>query len=85
VTTTLTTTSAPRAADLYGCDVVLFGNGWSRTVSWVEQARQRPRPDTERGGPPLACAISVVSVPWSSVMTPDVPARARTNDGSAPS
>ena len=65
MTTTLTTASAPRDADLYGRDVVVSGNGWSRTVSWydpthlatpafwVEQARQRPRPDTYQVGSTL--------------------------------
>lgn len=63
--TILTSARAPHDAHLYGRDVVLSGSDWTRTVPWydathlatpafwVEQARQRPRPETYQIGSTL--------------------------------
>ncbi|MBB2924116.1 hypothetical protein [Cellulomonas cellasea] len=63
--TTLTKGPTRRDADLYGRDVLLSGSDWSRTVHWfdatylatpafwIEQARQRPRPETYQVGSTL--------------------------------
>jgi len=63
--TTLTEASASTDAALYGHEVLLSGSDWSHTVHWydpthlatpafwIEQARQRPRPETYQVGSTL--------------------------------
>ncbi|WP_187365358.1 hypothetical protein [Cellulosimicrobium cellulans] len=65
MTLTLTEAPVPRDAEHYSRDVLLSGGDWSRTVAWydptrlatpafwVEQARQRPRPQTYQVGSTL--------------------------------